>query len=123
MNIADLRKKHNMSQKELAGKLGIDTSLLSRMENGSRPVNKEMLAKLREIFAEFTENMQVEDEFPQIEAGIECFSPRMRVAVEAMKGLAANFDTHGVDRPGYLDRFVKAAFAIADKMIEVGGEE
>lgn len=44
------RARIGMNQRELAGKLGIPQSNLSKMENGTRPIGKKMAARLAAIF-------------------------------------------------------------------------
>ncbi|MBQ6298740.1 MAG: helix-turn-helix transcriptional regulator [Selenomonadaceae bacterium] len=48
-NIAYLRKNFDMTQKELSERTGINQSVLSRIENGTRPVRDDEL----KIFADF----------------------------------------------------------------------
>ncbi len=45
-----LRKKHNLTQKEVAKALNIDHSTLSKYENNQREVPKNLLAKLSELY-------------------------------------------------------------------------
>lgn len=115
MNIATMRKTRGLSQKWLADKLGVDVSLVSKMENGSRPVSEEMKSKIEAIFAE---QLQKPDEFEvkSEESGV--FSPRFTVALQIMTGMASGVDIYGSERPGYYERVVNAAFALADKMLE-----
>lgn len=135
MNITELREKAKMSQKELASKLGIDASLLSRMESGSRPISQDIKEKLSVIFSDFAEISQNQEENmentgeiavntqnQEENKGKSCeFSPRMTIAISIMNGVAHNLDVYGMD-PGRLDRIVKAAFKVADKILEVGNE-
>ena len=48
-NIVSLRRYHDLTQKELSDRTGINQSVLSRIENGTRPVRDEEL----KIFADF----------------------------------------------------------------------
>lgn len=48
--IHTLRVKNNMSQKQVADRLGIDISLLSKIEHGERQVQSHMLKELSRIF-------------------------------------------------------------------------
>ena len=50
MFILELRKKYNMTQKELAKKLGVGASCISNYENGVREPSILILIKLSEIF-------------------------------------------------------------------------
>ena len=47
--IIDLREKRNMSHVELAKKLGIDKSVMSKIENGTRKVSSHELDELANI--------------------------------------------------------------------------
>jgi transcriptional regulator with XRE-family HTH domain len=49
-NLANLRKELNMSQAELAEKLGVSQQTISKYERGTREPDNETLAKLAEIF-------------------------------------------------------------------------
>ena len=48
--MANLRKELNMSQAELAEKLGVSQQTISKYERGTREPDNETLAKLAEIF-------------------------------------------------------------------------
>lgn len=48
--IVDLREKVNMSQSELAKRLGIDKSSMNKIEKGTRKVSSEELDKIASIF-------------------------------------------------------------------------
>lgn len=115
MNIAEMRKTRGLSQKWLADKLGVDVSMVSKMENGSRPVSEEMKSKIEAIFAE---KLQKPGEFENKIEEFSAFSPRFTVALHIMAGMASGVDIYGSERPGYYDRVVNAAFALADKMLE-----
>lgn len=45
-----IRKHHNLTQKELGGKLGISNTYLSEIENGNRRIHIDLLEKYSEIF-------------------------------------------------------------------------
>jgi len=65
-----LRTEHKLSQKIVADKLGIDISMLSKIEHGERQVQSHMLKPLAELFElnykqiqiQFLEQ-KIEDEF------------------------------------------------------------
>ncbi|MCX6293778.1 MAG: helix-turn-helix transcriptional regulator [Sphingobacteriales bacterium] len=65
-----LRKEHKLSQKIVADKLGIDISMLSKIEHGERQVQSHMLKSVSELFdlnyrtlqIQFL-NQRIEDEF------------------------------------------------------------
>lgn len=82
-NIKYLRVKSNLTQKELASKININHSVLSRLENGERPLKTIELLSLADFFnvstdyilnrstqSNFKENKKIkleilEDEFPE----------------------------------------------------------
>jgi transcriptional regulator with XRE-family HTH domain len=47
--IRELRNKQNLLLRQVASKLDIDTSIISKMERGERPIKKEQIAILAEI--------------------------------------------------------------------------
>lgn len=49
-NLAMLRKKHNLSQKELAKKFNVNQNTVSRWENGDRQIDLETLKALSVFF-------------------------------------------------------------------------
>ena len=81
--IHDLRKEKKYSLKIVADKLGIDISLLSKIENGERQLQSYMLNGLSELFdLDYKEiqiqllRQQIEDEFgkqPYIEEAVSQF--------------------------------------------------
>jgi transcriptional regulator with XRE-family HTH domain len=65
-----LRTSNGYSQKKVAGKLGIDISLLSKIEHGERQVQGHMLKPIADLFKlDFKEiqiqflNQKIKDEF------------------------------------------------------------
>jgi transcriptional regulator with XRE-family HTH domain len=70
--ILQLRTEHKLSQKKVADKLGIDISMLSKIEQGERQVQSHMLIKVAELFdldyrklqIQFL-NQKIENEFGQ----------------------------------------------------------
>jgi transcriptional regulator with XRE-family HTH domain len=46
-----LRKKHGMTQEELAEKIGVNASFLSRVERGTKSCSVDMLVNLSEVFS------------------------------------------------------------------------
>ena len=50
MRIKNLRKETGLSQKKLAGSLGMSRVPLSQIENGGRKINADEIAKLAKIF-------------------------------------------------------------------------
>lgn len=48
--IKSLREKHNLSQLQLAEKVGINNSVLSRIEAGKRDVEDYLLVKFADVF-------------------------------------------------------------------------
>ena len=55
-----LRKQHNMTQSELAEKLGIEQSYLSLIENGKRKPHAELLQKIATEFDKTVEELDIE---------------------------------------------------------------
>lgn len=55
-----LRTSNGYSQKKVADKLGIDISLLSKIEHGERHVQGHMLKPLAELFKLNYKNLQME---------------------------------------------------------------
>lgn len=49
--ISELRQKNNLTQKELAEKLDINYSVLSRIETNDRPIKGDELLKIADFFA------------------------------------------------------------------------
>lgn len=47
--IRELRTKQNLLLRQLASKLEVDTSIISKMERGERPIRKEHVAILADI--------------------------------------------------------------------------
>ena len=58
--IHDLRKEKKYSLKIVADKLGIDISILSKIENGERPLQSHMLNGLSELFNLDYKEMQIQ---------------------------------------------------------------
>lgn len=50
VRIVDLREKVGMTQTDLAKKMGLDKSSMSKVENGTRKVSSDELRKLSNIF-------------------------------------------------------------------------
>lgn len=48
--IKNLREENNIDQKTLAEKIGLNTSVMNRIELGSRPVRDEELSKIADFF-------------------------------------------------------------------------
>lgn len=47
--IRELRTKQNLLLRQVASKLDVDTSIISKMERGDRPIKKEQIAILADI--------------------------------------------------------------------------
>ena len=60
--IKNLRKEEKMSQEELASKLGISRSYLTKIENGQRGLSIEIMQKLCKVF-----NITMEEFFGTLE--------------------------------------------------------
>ena len=56
--IRELRTKQNLLLRQLASKLEVDTSIISKMERGERPIKKEQIAILADILKADKEELQ-----------------------------------------------------------------
>jgi transcriptional regulator with XRE-family HTH domain len=56
--IRELRTKQNLLLRQVASKLEVDTSIISKMERGQRPIKKEQIAILANILKADKEEFQ-----------------------------------------------------------------
>lgn len=56
--IRELRTKRNLLLREVASKLDVDTSIISKMERGERPIKQEQIATLADILKADKEELQ-----------------------------------------------------------------
>ncbi|MFZ4107031.1 helix-turn-helix domain-containing protein [Flavobacterium sp.] len=56
--IRELRVKQNLLLRQVASKLEVDTSIISKMERGERPIKKEQIAILADILKADKEELQ-----------------------------------------------------------------
>jgi transcriptional regulator with XRE-family HTH domain len=56
--IRELRVKQNQLLRQVASKLEVDTSIISKMERGERPIKKEQIAILADILKADKEELQ-----------------------------------------------------------------
>jgi transcriptional regulator with XRE-family HTH domain len=56
--IRELRIKHNLLLRQVASKLEVDTSIISKMERGERPIKQEQIAILADILKADKEELQ-----------------------------------------------------------------
>jgi len=56
--IRELRIKQNLLLRQVASKLEVDTSIISKMERGERPIKKEQIAILADILKADKEELQ-----------------------------------------------------------------
>lgn len=56
--IRELRVKQNLLLRQVASKLEVDTSIISKMERGERPIKKEQIAILVDILKADKEELQ-----------------------------------------------------------------
>lgn len=56
--IRELRTKQKLLLRQVASKLEVDTSIISKMERGERPIKKEQLAILADILKTDKEELQ-----------------------------------------------------------------
>lgn len=65
IRIVDLREKKNITQTELAKKMDLDKSSMSKIENGTRKVSSDEVAKLANIFNVSTDYLLGRTDTPQ----------------------------------------------------------
>lgn len=65
IRIVDLREKQNITQTELAKKMDLDKSSMSKIENGSRKVSSDEVSKLASIFGVTTDYLLGRTTTPQ----------------------------------------------------------
>lgn len=58
--ISKLRTQHKLSQKVVADRLGIDVSLLSKIEHGERQVQQHMIGAIAELFTLDAKKLHIE---------------------------------------------------------------
>ena len=56
--IRELRTKQNLLLRQVASKLDVDTSIISKMERGDRPIKQEQIAILADILKADKEELQ-----------------------------------------------------------------
>jgi transcriptional regulator with XRE-family HTH domain len=56
--IRELRTKQNLLLRQVASKLDVDTSIISKMERGERPIKQEQIAILADILKADKEELQ-----------------------------------------------------------------
>ena len=98
LRLRDLRKSHDLSQREVADAIGLPQSNLSRIENGKQRLNLTVLARMLAIY-----ETSIQDFFTREDEAIrvgEALAPRERQLVESYRRLAAD-DRREVD--GYID--------------------
>lgn len=108
MNIGEkikmLRKAHNMTQEELASKIGIAANSLHRYEHGTRNISCKMLEKIASVFGMSIEEVMhyngskeadtvAEAEIVTKEVYREYLCTRMKQLTEHMMNLPAGNDT------------------------------
>lgn len=64
--LAQLRKEHNMTQQELAEKLGVSRGTIGMYEIGQRDPDTETLAKIAEIFGVSTDYLLGRTDLPNV---------------------------------------------------------
>lgn len=57
--IRELRTKQNLLLRQLASKLDVDTSIISKVERGERPLKKEQIPLLAQILKADVEELQM----------------------------------------------------------------
>lgn len=59
-NIRELREKRNLPLRKVAAYLDIDTSILSKIERGERPISADLISKFSEFFNIDEEQLKTE---------------------------------------------------------------
>ena len=98
IRLRDLRKSHNLSQREVADAIGLPQSNLSRIENGKQRLNLTVLARMLLIYETSIQEFFAREE-EAVRSG-EAMTPRERQLVESYRRLATE-DKREVD--GYVD--------------------
>jgi len=74
-----LRKERELTQKELADKLGVNSSHLSRLEKGKYQPSTEMLKKFAEFFGVTTDYLLSDEEIPEINIKNKSLAERVKL--------------------------------------------
>ena len=98
LRLRDLRKSHNLSQREVADAIGLPQSNLSRIENGKQRLNLTVLARMLAIY-----ETSIQDFFAREDEAVrngDALTPRERQLVESYRRLGSE-DRRELD--GYVD--------------------
>ena len=83
MNLSEkvkrLRKERELTQKELADKLGVNSSHLSRLEKGKYQPSTEMLKKFAAFFGVTTDYLLSDEEIPEINIKNKSLAERVKL--------------------------------------------
>ena len=134
MNLAEVRKSKGLSQKQMAEKLGIDVTLVSHIERGTRPMSKTVEEKLaafveetKDVLPEKTVEKTVEkaeekitDVIETLETTISMYDVRDLYAAAFLCGIADKIDIRN-RRSDYLPDIAERIFDVADAMVKARG--
>lgn len=134
MTLSEIRKEKGLSQKQMAEKLGIDVTLVSHIERGTRPMSKTVEEKLaafveetKDVLPEKTEEKTVEkaeekitDVIETLETTTSMYDVRDLYAAAFLCGIAAKIDIRS-RRDDYLPDIAERIFDVADAMVKARG--
>ena len=95
------REKREWTQTEFGAKIGINTSAISRIENGSQKFSKSKLKKLAELFQ--TDNQKVTDLFFADKFAREAFKYKCSDAIFMVADDTANYINNTNVKQGELE--------------------
>ena len=136
MNLAEIRKEKGLSQKQMAEKLGIDVTLVSHIERGTRPMSKTVEEKLIAFIEETkdikvsenkteekaSENLEtkITDVIETLETTTSIYDIRDLYAAAFLCGIASKIDIRS-RRDDYLPEIADRIFEVADAMVKARG--
>lgn len=96
--IKRIRKAHNMTQEELASKIGVSTNSVHRYEHGTRNISFDTLEKIASVFGMSIEEVACYDDSKEIgtitkEVYREYFCKRLEDLTDAIEDLPQSKDT------------------------------
>ena len=137
MNLAEVRKSKGLSQKQMSEKLGIDVTLVSHIERGTRPMSKTVEEKLaafveetKDVLPEKVEKAEektvekaeekITDVIGTLETTTSIYDIRDLYAAAFLCGIASKIDIRS-RRDDYLPEIADRIFEVADAMVKARG--
>ncbi len=115
--LQDLRKENGKTLREVAAYLEIDQAILSKMENGKRPVTKDVLSQLAKLYKKDIQELHklflVEKLYKQLEHEDDALSILKLLEKEVV------YKTKRVSEKEHIKKTVKAYFSKLDVVQEV----